>query len=75
MSPVSERFREGDQVRVSNLHKTWDAEDQWVQGSAGTVSGWHPDYDEWIVWILTPGEEEPTLWMFSDDELELVARA
>jgi hypothetical protein len=67
---LNERFGEGDRVRVTHLHTTWADGDRWVEGEVGKISEWHPELKEWMVWIPTPGEREPYLWMFADDELE-----
>ena len=39
-------------------------------GELGSIGQWHPQLEKWLTWIQTPGEAEPTLWMFADDELE-----
>jgi hypothetical protein len=67
---MGERFSEGNRVRVVRLDAEWSDADRWVLSELGTVDGWHPQLSEWMVWIQTPGEPEPTLWMFGDDELE-----
>jgi len=64
------RFGEGDRVRVVQLDPQWKEADRWVLGEVGTIDYWHPQFEEWMVWIQTPGEPEPTLWMFGEDELE-----
>ena len=67
---ANDRFTEGDRVRVCRLHTTWPDADRWVEGTVGKISEWHPQIEEWLVWIQPPGEPDPTLWMFADDELE-----
>ena len=68
-SMANVRFSEGDRVRVVLLDAKWVEADRWVLGQVGTVDCWHPQMAEWMVWIQTPGEPEPTLWMFDDTEL------
>jgi hypothetical protein len=59
---------------VAKLGPAWDEEDRWVIGAEGIVDeyvGPAEDGNGWelLVWIAEPGEPDPVLWVFREDEL------
>jgi hypothetical protein len=69
--PVFHRF---EVVRVARLGEAWNDEDRGVIGSEGVVEeyvGRAEDDDGWelLVWAEEPGEPDPVLWVFQEDEL------
>ncbi len=59
---------------MAKLGPAWDEEDRWVIGAEGIVDeyvGPAEDGNGWelLVWISEPGEPDPVLWVFREDEL------